>query len=133
MAKQAPALCSSAHLLLIPPQVCLPTTQSKAAAAQFQRRKWNLLRSRFGFEIACSKSWFLVSWPVSPKNRDGSGRLVQKLLVQARVDHSNSFSEDGIQHALWHVLPENGLRKFVESLHRYGESRKRLIGVPKSR
>jgi len=26
---------------------------SKAAAGQFQRPKWNLLRSRFGFEIPC--------------------------------------------------------------------------------
>jgi hypothetical protein len=37
-------------------QVCSPTTQAKAAAAaaQLQRRKWNLLRSKFGFEIAHS-------------------------------------------------------------------------------
>ena len=30
------------------------------------------------------------------KTRDGSGRLVQKLLVQARIDHNNGFGEDGI-------------------------------------
>lgn len=56
VAKQAPALCLSAHPLLTPARVCSPTTQAKAAAAaaQLQRRKWNLLRSKFGFEIAHS-------------------------------------------------------------------------------
>ena len=52
-AKQAPALCRSAHPLVIPAQVFSPTTEAKAAAAQSQRWKWKLLRSRFEIEIPC--------------------------------------------------------------------------------